>query len=86
MLRRSRIEKEAENTKVVVVSAGDPIVAELGKLFSDEVEPGISGVQVDTHTKRFENLCSENGRIWSGFADEISFGVDYSIVFVRRRW
>ncbi len=43
---RAEVEREAEKANVVVASTGDPMVAGLGKLFSGDVEPGISSVQV----------------------------------------
>ncbi len=41
------IERESEESDVVVLSTGDPMVAGLGKFFRDaEIVPGISSVQV----------------------------------------
>lgn len=43
----SRIEREAMEKDIAVLSTGDPMVAGLGKFFMNaEIEPGISSVQV----------------------------------------
>ncbi len=72
---RLKIEREAERANIVVASTGDPMVAGLGKLFSGEIEPGISSVQialarlgvdlcevvvVDAHAKRFDGILNRH--------------------------
>lgn len=54
----SKIEKEAIEKEVAVLSTGDPMVAGLGKFFKNaEIEPGISSVQVAL-SKLKVDLCN----------------------------